>query len=157
MTEETEAPTTATAATEGGKKTTAPPDGYICKLCGVSGHWIQQCSQKKKNKKKRKSSTDHHHEYKEGVDPSPKDIEQAKKMQQIPPPLCDCGAKSRLKKVKRSHVTENSRAVGSYFFFCAKKKEDPTKCKFAQPVHEVSKTKQDKLQANFFAKRRSEK
>ncbi|KXS16490.1 hypothetical protein M427DRAFT_134102 [Gonapodya prolifera JEL478] len=23
--------------------TTVPPDGYVCKICGVPGHWIQQC------------------------------------------------------------------------------------------------------------------
>jgi exopolysaccharide biosynthesis protein len=154
MTENTET-TTTSSATNGDKTKTSPPDGYVCNLCGVSRHWIQQCSQKKTTKKRKSSSSEH--KYQEGVDPSPKDIEQAKKMQQLTPPPCDCGVKSRLKKVKRSHVTENSRAVGSYFFFCAKKKDDPTKCKFAQPVEEVKKTKKDKLQANFFAKRRKEK
>ena len=115
MTEEAE------ATKEGSKKTSTPPDGYVCNLCGVAGHWIQQCDQRDKNRKKKKRKT---HEYQAGVDPSPKDIERAKKMQQIEPPMCDCGIKSRLKKVKRSRVTENSRAVGSYFFFCSKKKDD---------------------------------
>eukprot|EP00529_Nitzschia_sp_RCC80_P035678 CAMPEP_0113504810 /NCGR_PEP_ID=MMETSP0014_2-20120614/34933_1 /TAXON_ID=2857 /ORGANISM="Nitzschia sp." /LENGTH=173 /DNA_ID=CAMNT_0000399983 /DNA_START=18 /DNA_END=539 /DNA_ORIENTATION=- /assembly_acc=CAM_ASM_000159 len=146
------------------KKTSTPPDGYVCNLCRVAGHWIQQCDEKKKknkNKKKRKSSTgdQHEHEYQPGVDPSPKDIELARKMQQIPPPMCDCGIKSRLKKVKKSNVTENSRAVGSYFFFCNKKKDDTTKCNFAKPVDEngtlvEEKSKAEKLQGNFFAKKR---
>ena len=144
------------------RKTSTPPEGYVCNLCGVAGHWIQQCDQKKKNKnkKKRKSTTDHgSHEYQPGVDPSPKDIERAKKMQQIEPPMCDCGIKSRLKKVKKSHVTEHSRAVGTYFFFCSKKRDDNTKCQFAKPVNEngvliEEKTKAEKLQGNFFAKKR---
>ena len=154
MAEDSQSSTTP-AADEGGKKTTTPPEGYVCKVCGVPGHWIQQCSQKTKSKKRK--SSEQNHEYREGVDPSPKDIEHAKKMQQITPPPCDCGDRSRLKKVKRSNVTENSRAVGSYFFFCAKKKDDPTKCNFAKPVEEANKTKQDKRQSNFFAKRRKEK
>ena len=138
------------------KKKTNPPDGYVCNLCGVAGHWIQQCSQRDiadaKRKQKRKATSNH--EYRPGIDPSPQDIEKAKMMQQLKPPMCDCGIPSRVKKVKRSKVTEHSRANGSYFFFCSKKKDDATKCNFAQPVEELQKTKQDKVQANFFAKRR---
>lgn len=22
---------------------TVPPDGYVCKICAIPGHWIQQC------------------------------------------------------------------------------------------------------------------
>lgn len=151
MTEETES-TTCTVV----KKTSIPPEGYVCNLCKVPGHWIQQCDQKdtrKKNKKRKKSS---HHEYQEGVDPSPKDIDRAREMQKIKPPQCDCGITSRLKKVKRSHATENSRANGSYFFFCSKKKDDSTKCNFAKPVDDLQKNKKDKIQSNFFAKKRKE-
>ena len=141
------------------KKTTIPPEGYVCNLCNIQGHWIQQCPSRDKpennrstrSNKKRKTNTQHEHE--PGKDPSPKDIEQAKKLQAIKPPLCDCGVPSRLKKVKRSHVTEGSRANGKYFFFCIKKKNDPTKCNFAQPVDET-KTPKDKKQANYFAKKR---
>jgi Zinc knuckle len=132
------------------KKTTNPPEGYVCNLCGIAGHWIQQCPTKEeRNNKKRPKQ----HEYRPGVDPSEKDIEQAKRLQAIKPPPCDCGIASRLKKVKRSHVTEGSRANGRYFFFCAKKKNDATKCNFAQPVEET-KSPKDKTQANFFAKKR---
>lgn len=143
------------------KKTSVPPDGYVCNLCGVAGHWIQQCSQKedattaeKKSHRGKKRKQQHGHEYREGIDPSPKDIEEAKKMQQLEPPLCDCGKKSRVKKVKRSKVSESSRAVGAYFFFCAKKKDDPSKCNFVKPVEEMQKPLQDKKQSNFFAKKR---
>jgi len=132
------------------KAETFPPDGYICNLCGVSGHWIQQCTQKPKKRKRKKTA----HEYVPGVDPSPKDIEKAKQMQQLVPPKCDCGIPSRLKKVKRSRVSENSRANGSYFFFCAKRKDDSTKCKFVRPVEEEMKTEKDKRMSNFFAKKR---
>jgi hypothetical protein len=142
------------------KSLSVPSEGYVCKLCGVPGHWMEQCSlpqpkKKRKNKRNKNKDTDGStHEYRPGVDPSPKDIEKAKKMQQIKPPMCDCGIPSRVKKVKRSKVTANSRANGSYFFFCAKKKEDATKCNFAQPVEETQKTKKEKVQSNFFAKKR---
>ena len=150
------------------KATTTPPDGYTCKLCGVAGHWIQQCDLKTKQKKRKRNldgnintiggndngSHQEHHEYRPGVDTSPKDIERAKEMQKLKPPNCDCGIPSRVKKVKRSHVTEGSRAIGSYFFFCVKKKDDSTKCNFAQPINELNKTKKEKVQNNFFAKKR---
>lgn len=134
-----------------------PPEGYVCNLCNEPGHWIFKCSQRSKtatNKKRKKNNPNH--EYQQGVDPSDTDIEQAKKMQQLKPPPCDCGIPSRVKKVKRSKVApENSRAIGSYFFFCTKKKDDATKCNFAQPVEELlEKTKEKKAQANFFAKKR---
>lgn len=29
---------------------------------------------------------------------------------------------------------ENSRALGKYFFFCSKKRDDETQCRFARPV-----------------------
>ena len=127
-----------------------PPEGYVCNLCGVSGHWIQQCSQKPKKRKRTKTS----HQHVPGVDPSTKDIEKARQMQQLVPPMCDCGQPSRLKKVKRSRVSENSRANGAYFFFCAKKRDDSTKCTFARPVQEELKSEQDKRTSNFFAKKR---
>lgn len=132
------------------KKETIPPEGYICSLCGKSTHWIQQCPEKP-NKRKRKKAT---HEYVPGVDPSPQDIEKAKQMQQLKPPKCDCGIPSRLKKVKRSKVTENSRANGSYFFFCSKPRGDATKCNFARPIQEEPKTDKDKRASKFFAKKR---
>ena len=166
------------------KKESVPGEGYVCKLCGKPGHWIQQCSLKrKKNKKKRKkpssnnegdnSKSNNHtyfrndededegqqreqeheqHEYRPGIDPSPKDIERAKEMQKIKPPKCHCDITSRLKKVKKSKVKEGSRANGQYFFFCSKKKDDPTKCNFAKPVN--AKEENQKHQSNFFAKKR---
>ncbi len=46
-----------------------------------------------------------------------------------------CGIPSRLNKVKRSKEGgENSRALGKYFFFCSKKRDDETQCRFARPV-----------------------
>jgi hypothetical protein len=52
--------------------------------------------------------------------------------------------------------SSSSRAIGAYFFFCSKKRDDATKCNFAQPVVKelVEKTKEKKAQANFFAKKR---
>ena len=138
------------------RKKTNPPDGYVCKNCSIAGHWIQQCPQKKKSKKRKSSDSNQQpqHEYVPGVDPSAKDIDRAREMQKLKPPPCDCGIPSRVKKVKRSRVTEGSRAIGAYFFFCTKKKEDVTKCNFAQPVEDLQKSKKEKVQANFFAKKR---
>ncbi len=40
-----------------------------------------------------------------------------------------------MNKVKRSKEGgDNSRAVGKYFFFCSKKRDDETQCRFARPV-----------------------
>jgi len=141
--------TETTTETSGGKRKapSVPPEGYICKVCGVAGHWIQQCSAKKKQRKT-KSDT---HEYVAGTDPSQEDIKAAKKLQAIKPPNCFCGATSRLKKVKKSRVSESSRANGAYFFFCSKQKDDSTKCKFARPVEEELKPKNTRRCA-FFAK-----
>ena len=170
------------------QKQSVPGEGYVCKLCGIPGHWIQQCtnkpqekrskrSKKKKNKRKRNSeeegeggdeegeeSTSYNDtttttttlksNYRPGIDPSPKDIQEAKDMQKIKPPNCDCGIPGRLKKVKKSKVSEGSRANGVYFFFCSKKKDDSTKCNFVVPVNEISKTNKEKNQSNFFAKKR---
>ena len=88
-------------------------------------------TQKPKKKKQKRN-----HEPVEGVDPSPKDIDDAKAMQAIKPPKCFCGISSRIKKVKKSNVKEDSRANGNYFFFCAKRKDDPTKCKLARPAQD---------------------
>ena len=78
------------------------------------------------------------------------DIEEARKLQEIPPPLCFCGLSSRLNKVKRSKVNgDGSRAIGKYFFFCSKKRDDETQCRFARPVElEVKKQKAVKERAN---------
>ena len=122
---------TVAANSESKRKTSDPPAGYVCSLCHVQGHWIQQCPQKPKKKKQKRN-----HEPVEGVDPSPKDIDDAKAMQAIKPPKCFCGISSRIKKVKKTNVKEDSRANGNYFFFCAKRKDDPTKCKLARPAQD---------------------
>jgi hypothetical protein len=121
------------------RKTTDPPAGYVCNLCHVAGHWIQQCSQKPSNKKSKSN-----HVPVVGVDPSQEDIERAKDLQKIKPHNCFCGGPSRLKKVKKSNVNpENSRANGNYFFFCAKKKQDDP-CRFARPVEDEMKPKKER-------------
>jgi hypothetical protein len=121
------------------RKTTDPPAGYVCNLCHIAGHWIQQCSQKPSNKKSKSN-----HVPVVGVDPSQEDIERAKDLQKIKPPNCFCGGPSRLKKVKKSNVNpENSRANGNYFFFCAKKKQDDP-CRFARPVEDEMKPKKER-------------
>ncbi|CAJ1966606.1 unnamed protein product [Cylindrotheca closterium] len=112
------------------RKTSSPPAGYVCNLCKIGGHWIQQCPQKSKSKKRKTG-----HIPVPGVDPSQKDIELARELQKLKAPNCFCGKPSRLKKVKKSNVNENSRAVGKYFFFCASKKSDDP-CRFARPVKE---------------------
>lgn len=119
------------------RKTSSPPDGYVCHVCGVAGHWIQQCSNRPKTKRTKKSN----HVFVAGVDPSAADIERARELQKIKPPNCFCGATARLKKVKRSTKSEASRAIGKYFFFCAKHKTDNTKCHFARPVEDELKPK----------------
>lgn len=119
------------SATGGKRKTSEPPAGYVCSLCNVEGHWIQQCPQRPKKKKQKRD-----HVPVEGIDPSTSDIEEARAMQAIKPPKCFCGEPSRLSKVKKSKVKEDSRANGNYFFFCAKKKQDHTMCKFARPAQD---------------------
>jgi Zinc knuckle/Zinc finger domain len=119
------------SATGGKRKTSEPPAGYVCSLCNVEGHWIQQCPQRAKKKKQKRD-----HVPVEGIDPSTSDIEEARAMQAIKPPKCFCGEPSRLSKVKKSKVKEDSRANGNYFFFCAKKKQDHTMCKFARPAQD---------------------
>lgn len=124
------------------RKESTPPDGYVCRLCSMPGHWIQVCPTKKTgDKRKRKKPSDHVPV--PGKDPSPEDIAEAQKMQEIPPPSCFCGETSRLNKVKRSKAGgDSSRALGKYFFFCSKKRDDDTQCRFARPADlELNKMK----------------
>ena len=160
--ESTTAPTTSSAEwkKDNRKHTTVPPDGYICKLCSTPGHWIQQCpdrtQQSQKKRKQHQDTTTTPHSYQPGIEPSPQDIARARALQALVPPSCECGIPSRLKKVKRSRVTEGSRANGKYFFFCSKRKDDRTKCSFAQLVVEDdnSQQQQTKAHAHFFANKR---
>lgn len=119
------------------KNTSTPPDGYVCRLCGVAGHWIQQCPERQNRgrRKRKKKSSDHVPV--PGVDPSSADIGAAREMQRIPPPRCKCGERSRLKKVKKSKMDEKSRANGRYFFFCAKPRDQS--CGFARAVEDQVK------------------
>jgi hypothetical protein len=110
------------------KRESVPDKGYTCNICKEGGHWIQQCPQRKNKKKKNKDHTPV-----EGVDPSKDDIEKAKEMQKLRAPPCYCGVTSRVKKVKQSKYNPNSRAIGLYFFFCAKKDKEEC-CRFAKPV-----------------------
>lgn len=121
-----------------------PPEGYVCRLCSVGGHWIQVCPTKKTGEKyKKKRKTDHVPV--SGQDPSEEDIEEAKQMQKIPPPKCWCGLPSRLNRVKRSKAGgDASRAIGKYFFFCSKKRDDETQCRYARPVEEEIKNSEKK-------------
>lgn len=161
--------TEATTATVAGKKRkdkgkeSTPPNGYVCSLCQIPGHWIQQCTQGKQQheqerKKRKRLRKNPFHVHAEGVDPSQDDINTARTMQSIKPPNCLCNIKSRLKKVKRSKVKEESRANGAYFFFCSKAATDDTKCNFVIPVEEsapaIGKDKSEKMSNNFFAKKR---
>lgn len=122
------------------KAESTPPDGYVCRLCSVPGHWIQICPMKKTGAKRQRKSD---HVPVPGQDPSEEDIEKAKELQAIPPPKCFCGEPSRLNKVKRSKSGgDASRAIGKYFFFCSKKRDDDTQCRFARPVEmELKKMK----------------
>ena len=131
------------------RKTTDPPDGYVCHLCKQAGHWIQQCSLKTANKNRRRKSE---HIPVAGVDPSPEDMERAREMQKVRPPACFCGIPSRLKKVKRSHEGgDNSRALGKYFFFCSKAKYDVSACRFARPVEDELTPKKERV-CSFWSK-----
>jgi len=123
------------------RKSTNPPEGYACHLCGKTGHWIFQCSEKKKKIKKSVTKT---HIPVPGVDPSREDIEDAKQMQKLDPPNCFCGNVSRLKKVKRSNVSATSRANGNYFFFCVAKIRSEG-CNFARPVEHELKAKSERM------------
>jgi hypothetical protein len=145
-----------------GKEST-PPAGYVCSVCHTPGHWIQQCPQaaqqnEQERKKRKRLRKNPFHQKQQGVDPSQDDINTARTMQSIKPPNCLCNIKSRLKKVKRSKVKEESRANGAYFFFCSKAANDATKCNFVIPVDEsapaIGKDKSEKMANNFFAKKR---
>jgi len=122
------------------KAKSAPPDGYVCRLCNIPGHWIQVCPTKKTGAKRRRKSD---HVPVPGKDPSPEDIEYARKLQEIPPPKCFCGLPSRLNKVKQSKAGgDKSRAIGKYFFFCSKKRDDDAQCRYARPMEmELNKKK----------------
>ncbi|KAL7512076.1 hypothetical protein ACHAXN_009702 [Cyclotella atomus] len=121
------------------KVDSVPPEGYVCRLCSVPGHWIQVCPTKKTGSKKKKSD----HVPVPGKDPSQEDIDKARELQKIPPPKCFCGLPSRLNKVKKSKEGgEKSRAIGKYFFFCSKPRGDETQCRFARSVDlEINKQK----------------
>ncbi|KAI2498655.1 Zinc knuckle [Fragilaria crotonensis] len=121
------------------RKLSTPPDGYTCNLCGIPGHWIQQCETRDKKTKGTKKRRNTDREFIAGIEPSPEDIAQAREMQLIQPPLCYCGKQSRIKKVKQSRVSRDSRAIGNYFFFCAERREDHPKCRFARPAEEQLK------------------
>jgi hypothetical protein len=145
------------------RKESNPPDGYVCSVCHTPGHWIQQCTQaqnqqQQERKKRKRLRKNPFHVHAEGVDPSQDDINTARTMQSIKPPNCLCNIKSRLKKVKRSKVKEESRANGAYFFFCSKAANDETKCNFVVPVEEsapaIGKDKSEKMANHFFAKKR---
>lgn len=131
--------------------TSSPPDGYICNLCQQPGHWIQACPDRRKRnqqQKRQKKKQQQEHIPVPGVDPSPKDIEAARKYQQWlathPAPMCFCRQPSRLKKVKKNKkVQADSRAIGKYFFFCNKKRTD-SPCRFAKLAEEVMKEQKRK-------------
>ncbi|VEU40264.1 unnamed protein product [Pseudo-nitzschia multistriata] len=93
------------------KKLSVPPDGYVCKLCHTKGHWIQQCPEKPKHKTKKKKNPNH--VYRPGIDPSKEDIERARALQKLTPPMCFCRVRSRLKKVKRSFANSNAGSSSS--------------------------------------------
>ena len=116
------------------------PDGYVCAACKEAGHWIYDCSQYKKKKKKKASN----HEFQAGVDPSPEDIERAKRMQMEmkeltkTAPNCFCGLPAKMRKCIRTE-DESSRAKGVMFWWCNKDKWDEGACKFARPVTQKKK------------------
>lgn len=138
------------------RKTSEPPDGYVCRLCSTPGHWIQVCPTKKTGTKRQRKSD---HVPVPGKDPSEEDIERARELQKIPPPKCFCGLPSRLNKVKRSKEGgDTSRAIGKYFFFCSKKRDDETQCRFARPVEmELNKNKKKKVGDDNMAKKAGER
>jgi hypothetical protein len=145
------------------KQPSEPPSGYTCSLCGIAGHWIQQCPERTKRRSRTKRKPDR--EFIPGIEPSPDDIEQAREMQRLKPPLCYCGKDARIKKVKQSRVSKDSRAIGKYFFFCAERRDDHPKCRFARPAEEQMQllngrpppneepsVKKQKVMCTFFAK-----
>ncbi len=138
--------TTEEAEQEESTNKTSPPEGYLCNLCHQPGHWIQLCPDRRKHNQKQKRQKKQHVPV-PGVDPSPTDIQAAQKYQlwlvTNQAPSCFCGQPSRLKKVKKNKNKEekqkqHSRAIGKYFFFCVKKREEKP-CRFARLADEVIK------------------
>ncbi|KAK1744851.1 hypothetical protein QTG54_004142 [Skeletonema marinoi] len=109
--------------TQGGatkRKESTPPDGYVCRLCSVPGHWIQVCPTKKTGDKKRKRTPSDHVPV-PGKDPSPEDVAEAQKMQEI-----------LLRNV----------SVEKHLVSTSKKRDDETQCRFARPADlELNKMK----------------
>lgn len=156
MTEVVVAVNSAAVDTDKKRKTesSTPPEGYVCRLCSTAGHWIQVCPTKKTGEKRQRKSSDHVPI--PGQDPSPEDIERAKILQKIPPPNCFCGIPSRLNKVKRSKEGgDTSRALGKYFFFCSKKRDDETQCRFARPIETEEKSLKKNIRDEVIQKTRS--
>lgn len=134
-------------------ESSTPPEGYVCRLCSTVGHWIQVCPTKKTGEKRQRKSD---HVPVPGQDPSLEDIERAKILQKIPSPNCFCGIPSRLNKVKRSKEGgDTSRALGKYFFFCSKKRDDETQCRFARPVETEEKSLKKNISDGVIQKIRS--
>ena len=134
------------------------PDGYVCKACDERGHWIQACPFRKKKDSTTSSSKRPAEEVTDGEfvikkakvdgplkppkklkikdirfrEPTADDIAKAKAMMPIinpkDAPSCDCGAPAGCRKLRK----KESPAYGKMFWWCAKAKDDATRCKFVK-------------------------
>ena len=109
------------------ERSSVPPEGYTCKACGAGGHYIYDCPQKK-SKKKLKAEA-------EPDAPREKPVG--------PPPKCKCGQTA----VQRT-ILKDGKAKGFTFWWCAKKRSDPTHCSFSRPVVK-SERKQKKTNGRY--------
>jgi len=134
------------------------PDGYVCKACDVKGHWIQACPFRvKKNiaatseKRLAEEAPEEEFVIKKGNadgltkppkklkikesrfrEPSAEDIAKAKAMMPIinpkDAPMCNCGAPAGCRKLRK----KESPAYGKMFWWCAKRRDDATRCNFVK-------------------------
>lgn len=115
------------------------PDGYVCKACNEKGHWVYDCTFKVKKRKVIEEDNTPPNEVKKITidgdkqrEPSRIDIIQAQEIMPVirvsETPKCDCGESARARKCRK----KDSTGYGLMFWWCAKSKNDETRCQFAK-------------------------
>jgi hypothetical protein len=120
------------------------PDGYVCKACNEKGHWVFDCKFKVKKRKVIEDDADEKQEVKKITIESSKfrqptaiDIKRAQEImpviRQSEAPKCSCGEIARARKNRK----QGSTGYGLMFWWCAKSKDDETRCNFAKVANVI--------------------
>mmetsp|Transcript_21858 Transcript_21858/g.28545 ORF Transcript_21858/g.28545 Transcript_21858/m.28545 type:complete len:135 (-) Transcript_21858:35-439(-) len=116
------------------------PEGYVCKACNEKGHWVFDCKFKVKKRKVDmvKDETPSSKVEKITINsdkqrvPSRQDIIRAQEIMPVirvsEAPTCICGDKARARKCRNKEST----GYGLMFWWCAKSRNDETRCNFAK-------------------------